>query len=67
MRRRPFLCLGLGATLCACRGTTTEVPVVSSDAAAAATAEIGTAPPPLRRQLGEGEATRTIRRIAAGR
>lgn len=64
MRRRPFLCLGLGAALCACRSTTTEVPVVSSDAAAAAAAEIGTAPPPLRRQLAEGEATRTIRRIA---
>jgi Zn-dependent protease with chaperone function len=64
MRRRPFLCLGLGAVLCGCRGTATEVPLVSPDAAAAAAAEIGTAPPPLRRQMAEGEATRTIRRIA---
>jgi predicted Zn-dependent protease len=64
MQRRSFLCLGLGGTLCACRGTTTAVPAVTSDAAAAATAEIGTTPPPLRRQLADGEATRTLRRIA---
>jgi Zn-dependent protease with chaperone function len=64
MRRRSFLCLGLGGTLCACRGTTTAVPTVTTEAASAAAAEIGSIPPPLRRQLVEGEATRTIRRIA---
>ncbi|MFM2149307.1 MAG: hypothetical protein RLZZ187_1613 [Pseudomonadota bacterium] len=64
MQRRSFLCLGLGGTLCACRGTTTAVPTVTPDAAAAATAEIGTTPPPLRHQLADGEATRTLRRIA---
>lgn len=64
MQRRLFLCLGLGGTLCACRGTTTAVPAVTSEAASAAQAEIGTTPPPLRRQLAEGETTRTIRRIA---
>lgn len=64
MQRRSFLCLGLGGTLCACRGTTTAVPAVTQNAAAAATAEIGNTPPPLRRQLADGEATRTIRRIA---
>ena len=64
MQRRLFLCLGLGGTLCACRGTTTAGPTVTSEAAATATAEIGTIPPPLRRQLADGEATRTIRRIA---
>ena len=64
MQRRSFLCLGLGGTLCACRATTTAVPTVTPEAAAAATAEIGATPPPLRRQLADGETTRTLRRIA---
>ena len=64
MRRRSFLCLGLGGMLCACRGTTTAVPAVTTEAASAAAAEIGSTPPPLRRQRAEGETTRTIRRIA---
>ncbi|MGG5811824.1 M48 family metallopeptidase [Falsiroseomonas sp. CW058] len=65
MTTRRFLCLSLGAlALCGCRGTATPVPVVAGDTIAHARAEIGDAPPPLRRQLAEGEVTATLRRIS---
>lgn len=64
MPSRRFVCLGFGAALCGCRGTATPVPTTSADAIALAAAEIGDQPPPLRRQLAEGEVTATLRRVS---
>jgi predicted Zn-dependent protease len=65
MATRRFLCLGLGgALLCGCREGATPAPVAAADAVALARAEIGDTPPPLRRQLTDGELTATLRRIS---
>lgn len=64
MRRR-FLCLGVGAVLCGCAGgAVTPLPGIAPEAVARAAAEIGDLPPPPRRQLADGEVTRTLDRIA---
>lgn len=66
MPTRRFTCLGLGAlALCGCQpGAVTPVSRAPSDAVARAQAEIGDIPPPLRRQLADGEVTNTLRRIS---
>jgi predicted Zn-dependent protease len=61
---RRLLCLGLGAAACGCRGTATPIPGLHADAVSLARAEIGDVPPPLRRQLADGEMTATLRRIS---
>jgi predicted Zn-dependent protease len=63
MRRR-FFCLAGGLALCGCAGgAVTPIPAVGSEAVARAAAEIEQAPPPSRRELAEGEVTRTLDRI----
>lgn len=67
MPTRRFACLGLGAlALCGCQGgAVTPVTRAPDEAVARAQAEIGDIPPPLRRQLADGELTATLRRVSA--
>ncbi len=64
MRRRDLFCLGGGLALCGCAsGAVTPLPGVESEAVARAAAEIGSIPPPPRRELAAGEVTRTLQAI----
>jgi len=64
MRRRNFLCLAGGLALCGCAsGAVTPIPGVESAAIARAAAEIGSVPPPPRRDLAAGEVSRTLQGI----